>query len=248
MDLPSAPQDPGRRLVIGIGNPGEEYDGTRHNVGFAVLDLVARQRGLVFGRLERGEAFTGPGASGMELSGRVKARIASAPDGTWHLVKPLTYVNGSGIVVGALARAWAIPPHSIFVVSDDLDLPLGRIRIRPSGSSGGHRGLLSIEHALATRDYPRLRLGIGRPDASSGGSANGSPAGHDREASVDHVLSRFAPEERQTLEDSLSLAAQAVSDWLGRDSSQRGPHGPDRSPMDQLMSRYNTPKPAGPKT
>ena len=239
MDQPSLPQDSGRRLVIGIGNPGDEYDGTRHNVGFAVLDLVARQRGLEFGRLER--------AVEAGLSGRVKARIASARDGSWHLIKPLTFVNGSGIAVGALARAWAIPPHSIFVVADDLDLPLGRIRIRPSGSSGGHRGLLSIEQALATRDYPRLRLGIGRPAADHG-------LDRDRVASVDHVLSRFAPEERQSLEESLALAAQAVGDWLGtpchptdRPGTNAAPD-PGRSPMDQLMNRYNTPRPAGPQT
>lgn len=185
-----------QRIALGIGNPGPEYTETRHNIGFMVLDLVAARCGLTFQRLERRE----PDGT-RRFGGRCKAQFAAggAGGGDWLLVKPLTYVNLSGDVAGPLLRAHALGPAALFVVVDDLSLPLGRIRVRPSGSSGGHNGLASIEAALGTREYPRLRLGIGEPRASS----------------VDHVLTRFLPEEREVLGRSLERAAAAVTDWLG---------------------------------
>lgn len=200
-----------QRVLVGIGNPGSEYEDTRHNAGFMVLDLVAELRGLDFARLDR-RAF---GAAG--FSGRVKAKIATgcnAHGEPFVLVKPWSYVNLSGEVVGPILRAAELGPQSLFVVVDDLNLPLGRTRIRPSGSSGGHNGLRSIERALGSSDYPRLRLGIGKPDSST---------------VVDHVLGPFSPSEREVFGSVLKGAAAAVDSWL------------DGTQIQDLMDRYNGP-------
>ena len=198
-----------QRILLGIGNPGADYVGTRHNVGFMVLDLVAERLGLTFSRLER------RAPSGERLfGGKVKAQITCGmmPDGPeFLLTKPQTYVNLSGDVAGPLLRSADLEPDSLFVILDDLNLPLGRIRVRPSGSSGGHNGLRSIETALATDEYPRLRLGIG--DASS--------------TPVEHVLAPFSVEEREVLAPSLDRAADAAIAWLA---------GED---IHSLMCRFN---------
>jgi PTH1 family peptidyl-tRNA hydrolase len=217
-----------RRIVLGIGNPGSEYEGTRHNAGFAVLDLVASRRGLAFTRLERRDA------SGVRLFGpKVKALIARASNRRGEpflLVKPLSYVNLSGDVAGPLLRRAGLSPESLFVVVDDLNLPLGRIRVRPSGSAGGHGGLKSVEAALGCREYPRLRLGIGRTDApSSKGAATGGEEGSD------YVLAPFSPEEREVLGPVLECAADAVTDWL------------DGASVETLMGRYNGPTTGDPR-
>lgn len=186
-----------KRVVLGIGNPGPEYEGTRHNAGFLVLDRVAARRGLTFHRLERKDP-----SGARVFGGKVKARVAEGlnPQGEpFLLVQPLTYVNLSGDVAGPVLRAVDLGPDSLFVVVDDLNLPLGRIRVRPSGSSGGHNGLASIEAALGTQAYPRLRLGIGAPQGST---------------VVDHVLAAFLPEEREVLGPVLERAADAVCAWL----------------------------------
>lgn len=201
-----------QRVVVGIGNPGADYEDTRHNVGFLVLDRVAERRGLVFQRLDRRSA---DGARAFR--GRVKAKVASgrsAHDETFLLVKPWSYVNLSGDVVGPILRAASLGPQSLFVVVDDLNLPLGRMRIRPAGSSGGHNGLRSIEQALGTTGYPRLRLGIGKPDSST---------------VVDHVLGPFTPSEREVFGSVLKGATAAVEAWL------------DGAPIHDLMDRYNGP-------
>ncbi len=189
-----------RRVVLGIGNPGPEYQDTRHNAGFLVLDRVAERAGVTFHRLER----RGPDGA-RRFGGKVKAHVAllpGSPAGTGGervgdvlLVKPLTYVNLSGDVAGPLLRAAGLGPESLFVVVDDLNLPLGRIRVRPAGSSGGHNGLESIEHALCTREYPRLRLGIGQPDAGDPRVTASTPS----RDTVDFVLARFLHEEREVL-------------------------------------------------
>src|SRR5678816_1218673 len=146
------------RIVLGIGNPGPEYEATRHNVGFLVLDLLAQRGGGVFTRLERhaddGSKLFGGKVKAQVCEGRRKGR-------SFLLVKPQTYVNLSGDVAGPLLRAAGRQPDSLFVIVDDLNLPLGRMRIRPSGSAGGHNGLDSIQRALGTEAYPRLRPGIG---------------------------------------------------------------------------------------
>jgi PTH1 family peptidyl-tRNA hydrolase len=136
-----------RLLIVGLGNPGRKYAGNRHNVGFHCLDRLADAHHLVFdGKRDEAELAMG------RIAGR---RVI--------LAKPQTYVNGSGKAVGALARFYKIEPENVLIVYDELDLPQGTIRLRPRGSSGGHRGVQSIIDHLGTREFPRLRVGIGRP-------------------------------------------------------------------------------------
>jgi PTH1 family peptidyl-tRNA hydrolase len=211
------------RIVLGVGNPGSEYQNTRHNVGFAVLDLVASRLGLTFTRLKRRDA------AGVRLfGGKVKAMVARESNRQEHsylLVKPLSYVNLSGDVAGPLLERAGLSPDSLFVIVDDLNLPLGRIRVRPSGSAGGHGALKSIEATLGSREYPRLRLGIGQSGSSTTGGEKGS----------DYVLAPFLPEEREVLGPVLECAADAVCDWL------------DGASVEILMGRYNGPSTGDPQ-
>ncbi len=165
------------KLVAGLGNPGRDYEQTRHNVGFLVIDELAARARTPLANLRQW-----------------KARHARTPEGR-HLLQPLTFMNLSGEAVGSLARYYKIPPSEVLVVSDDTALPLGRIRIRPGGSDGGHNGLRSVADYLDTTDFPRLRVGIGsaRPGAQ-----------------VEHVLGRFEPEEESTLRETVARAADAV--------------------------------------
>ena len=136
------------KLVAGLGNPGAQYRGTRHNVGFEVIDLVARRHGLIF-----------DGAP----TEAVQARWRRADD-TVMLVKPLTFMNVSGEAVGALSRFYKIEVSDVLIVCDDVYLELGRLRMRGNGGEGGHNGLRSIAEVLGT-EYARLRIGVGRGDA-----------------------------------------------------------------------------------
>jgi PTH1 family peptidyl-tRNA hydrolase len=197
-----------KRIALGIGNPGAEYAGTRHNVGFMVLDVLAKRLGLEWKRLERKDT------AGTKLfSGKVKAMLTagSARGEAFTLVKPLTYVNLSGDVAAPMLRHANLGPDALLVVVDDLNLPLGKLRLRASGSAGGHNGLRSIEASLMTEAYPRLRIGIGAPDGGF----------------VDHVLERFSPEEEKLLQPTLSRAADAVAGWL------------ERTGLNRLMDVYN---------
>ncbi len=169
------PEPPFFRLVVGLGNPGREYADTRHNVGFLLVDRLAN-RDRADWRRER----------------RWQADVARA--GTVHLCKPLTYMNLSGQSVRAAADFYKIAPGEILIVLDDFALPLGKLRLRPGGSSGGHNGLKSVIEHLGTQEVPRLRIGIGGADGST----------------VDHVLGRFALAEREPLEQSLARAVDAV--------------------------------------
>lgn len=207
------------RIVLGIGNPGPEYESTRHNAGFLVLDHLAQRLGLAFERLER---RTDDGSR--DFSGKVKARVCEGrrKGRSFLLVKPLTYVNLSGDVAAPLMRHAGRSPDSLFVVVDDLNLPLGRMRIRPSGSAGGHNGLKSIQERLGSDAYPRLRLGIG-PLASKGdGSGGPRPAEW-----PDFVLAPFLPEEREVLGRVLASAADCATAWL------------DGASLESLMGTYN---------
>lgn len=197
-----------RRIVLGIGNPGAEYEGTRHNVGFMVLDVLARRLGLQFKRLERKDA-----AGTKWFSGKVKATLAegTARGEGFTLAKPLTYVNLSGDVAAPMLRHYGLGPEALLVVVDDLNLPLGKLRLRATGSAGGHNGLRSIEAALMTQAYPRLRVGIGAPDAGF----------------VDHVLQRFSQAEDALVQPTLTRAADAVAGWLAR------------TELNRLMDVYN---------
>ena len=173
------------KLVVGIGNPGPRYQRTRHNLGMRLVERLAAEEGIALTR-RRFDALVGDG----QVAGR---RVL--------LVKPQNYVNLTGQVVGPLARWHRCPPEDILVVCDDMNLELGRLRLRRKGSSGGHNGLASIIEALGTEEFPRLRIGIGRAE-------NGD--------AVAHVLGRFRPEEEPVVEEALGRAADAVRTWLSR--------------------------------
>ena len=184
------------RIALGIGNPGTDYESTRHNVGFMVLDFLAARLGLSFSRLER------QGPNGLRrFSGKVKAQACEGrcKGKSFLLAKPQTYVNLTGDVAAPLLRHAKRAPDSLFVIVDDLNLPLGRIRLRPSGSAGGHNGLKSVQQMLASDAYPRLRLGIGESVDTT---------------AVDHVLAPFSMEEREVLAPKLAVAADACLAWL----------------------------------
>ena len=191
------------RIVLGIGNPGPEYEQTRHNVGFMVLDLLAQRLGVPLTRLDR---FA---ADGQKLfSGKVKAQVGEGrrKGRSFLLAKPQTYVNLSGEVVAPLLRHAGGQPL-LFVIVDDLNLPLGRIRIRPSGSAGGHNGLKSIQQLLGSDAFPRLRLGIGK-------AGDAGPEGVAPPDWADYVLAPFLPEEREVLDLVLGRACSCVEAWL----------------------------------
>lgn len=172
------------KLVAGLGNPGRQYAGTRHNIGFAVIDELATRHRVGF-----------------------DAAPAEAMMGKWRrdgevvlLVKPLTFMNLSGIAVAQLMRYFKIDVTDLLVVCDDVTLPLGRLRVRGSGTEGGHNGLRSIAQQLGTIEYSRLRVGVGRGDT--------------RRDLADHVLAGFAPEEQSGVNDAVTRAAEAVESWL----------------------------------
>lgn len=166
------------RLIVGLGNPGREYAETRHNVGFMVLDRLAAAAGAIF-RTER----------------KWQAEFATVRVGgsdVW-LCKPQTYMNLSGESVSAITGFYKVEPSDVLVVLDDLALPLGRLRLRESGSSGGQNGLKNILLHLGTQEVPRIRIGIG-----SGGEASG------------HVLGKFSPAERPAADEAIAAAVEAV--------------------------------------
>jgi PTH1 family peptidyl-tRNA hydrolase len=171
-------------LVVGLGNPGKEYVGTRHNIGFAVLDRLAAAHGGSFKHKMRFAAEV--------------AEINVGEAGKVTLAKPQTFMNRSGQAVAALLGWLKVEPAAMLVVVDDADLPLGQLRLRLVGGSGGHNGLGSILEALAGNEgFPRLRVGIGRS----------GPVGMDIS---NHVLGRFAPVERAAAEEAMANAAAAV--------------------------------------
>ena len=167
------------RLVVGLGNPGPEYDKTRHNIGFELVDEMAKERDL---KWKRDRKF--------------RAKIASVTSAL-VLVKPITYMNLSGNAVARLARFHKLEPDQILVVYDDVDLPIGRLRFRANGSAGGHNGIKSIIEYLGTKEFPRLKIGIG----AAGG----------REGMVGHVLGRFDQEEWREMQKVLAIAADGVN-------------------------------------
>lgn len=194
-------------LIVGLGNPGREYADTRHNVGFRVVDELARRHGLAFGKPERKSLL----ASGVILSKKV------------ILAKPQTYMNLSGEAVRALVDFYKIELSRLLVISDDLDIPLGTLRLRKAGGAGGQGGLKSIIQHLGSQDFNRLRFGIGRPPG--------------RMDPKDYVLQAFRGDDAILAAEVVSRAAQAVEAWL-------------TDGIELAMSRYNggvdeTPKPRG---
>ncbi|HEV2370730.1 MAG TPA: aminoacyl-tRNA hydrolase [Streptosporangiaceae bacterium] len=169
-----------RWLIAGLGNPGADYAGHRHNAGFMVADILADRAGAGF----RSTRFRAVAAQG---------RLAGAPV---TIAKPLTYMNESGVAVRGLSGYQRVPPERIVVVHDELDLPFGTVRLKLGGGDNGHNGLRSVTAHLGTRDYHRVRIGIGRP----GGRMD--PAAY--------VLHDFTPAQRKELPDLLDRAADAV--------------------------------------
>ena len=171
------------KLVVGLGNPGRKYARNRHNIGFQCLDRLAEAWGLSFSRRKHKAMLAEGEMAGLKVI----------------LAKPQTFMNLSGQAVERLARFYKVPPKDILVIYDDLDLPVGKIRLRPEGGSGGHKGMKSIMEHLGTQGFPRLRVGIGRP-------AHGDP--------VDYVLDDFAPDERIAIDDARERVVSAVELWL----------------------------------
>jgi PTH1 family peptidyl-tRNA hydrolase len=169
-------------LIVGLGNPDAKYDKTRHNIGFEVVDLLARTWQLSWNPNGR---FHGLFAEGIVGSGS-KVR----------LLKPLTYMNRSGQAVRAVTDWYKLPPESVLIIYDDMDLSLGKLRMRLSGSAGGHNGMKSIISHLGTEKFPRLRLGIGKSDG--------------KKETISHVLGKFAPDEAAIVSEVLDLSVKVV--------------------------------------
>jgi PTH1 family peptidyl-tRNA hydrolase len=172
------------KVVVGLGNPGRNYEGTRHNVGYAVIDSLA----------------AGPRCG--RFQSRFQAQIAELTEDTEKvlLVKPETYMNLSGHSVRQVMDFYQLPLTELLVVCDDINLPLGKLRVRARGTHGGHNGLRNIQEHLGSTEYARLRIGVDAP----------------QDDAVDHVLGRFRPGERAVIEDAVQTAAQAVIVWVTR--------------------------------
>jgi peptidyl-tRNA hydrolase, PTH1 family len=185
-------------LIVGLGNPEPKYDNTRHNIGFAAVDELAKVWQMP---LKENKRFQGLFAEGVSPSGQ-KVR----------LLKPLTYMNRSGQAVRAVTDWYKVEPRSVLVIYDDMDLPVGRLRMRLSGSAGGHNGMKSIIAHLGSQEFPRLRIGIGKSDG-------------DKET-ISHVLGKFAPEEFKTIDEILYISLKAIELGL-------------KAGIEQSMNRYN---------
>jgi peptidyl-tRNA hydrolase, PTH1 family len=172
------------KVVVGLGNPGKRYDGTRHNVGFAVIDSLAS--GTRAGRFQS----------------RFQAQVCELAEdaGKILLVKPETFMNLSGRCVREVMDFYHLPLSDLLVVCDDINLPLGKLRVRGKGTHGGHNGLRDIQNHLSTTEYARLRVGVDAPRAEA----------------IGHVLGRFSPGERAVMDDAILLAAQAVLVWASQ--------------------------------
>lgn len=184
-------------LLVGLGNPGKEYENTRHNVGFLALDELAQRQSLPLTRL-RHRALTGS----TQIGGH---RVL--------FMKPVTYMNLSGEAVGEAVRFYKLTPQQVVVISDDTDLPVGKLRLRRQGSAGGHNGLKSIIQHLGTDAFPRIKIGVGKKP-------------HPDYDMADWVLGKFTGPEVALIQDAISRAADAAQLLLT--------HG-----MDEAMSQYN---------
>jgi PTH1 family peptidyl-tRNA hydrolase len=187
------------KLVVGLGNPGANYTGTRHNVGFELIDLLAHRLGWI-GKPVKFDPMSRMNFDGLALDGIVNR--LDGQDEKVLLLKPMTFMNLSGRSVQAAMTFYQLVPTDLMVVLDDLALPCGKIRIRAGGSSGGHNGLKDIQRVLGTDQYPRLRIGI-----------DPTPA---RVPGKDYVLGKFTTEQRARLDPSLDRAAGAVVTWVDK--------------------------------
>lgn len=188
-----------RFLIVGLGNPGAQYENTRHNVGFMCADELVRAHGFSFDPKKKSKARI---ADGVIRQQRVL------------VAKPQTFMNLSGSAVQGLVMFYKIPPENILVIFDDLDLPLGMLRIRPKGGNGGHNGMRDIIQKIGTQDFPRIRFGIGRPPGQMDPAA--------------YVLRPFDSDEKRLVNLGIDRVRQAIETWL-TDS------------IDIAMNRYNGP-------
>lgn len=188
------------KLIVGLGNIGKEYANTRHNIGFMVADKIAEKHALTFNKEEREANWAEFRIGGEKII----------------LIKPTTYMNESGRAVGAYAHFYGIEPENIAIIQDDMDLPVGTIRIRKKGSSGGHNGIKSIQSHLGTETFPRFKIGIGHPQ-------------HEQQVVIDHVLHRFQGEDKTAIDNAVANMAEAVEAWLTDD-------------IENVMNKFNTKK------
>ncbi|MEM6755279.1 MAG: aminoacyl-tRNA hydrolase [Cyanobacteria bacterium P01_C01_bin.38] len=174
------------QLIVGLGNPEPKYDKTRHNIGFAAIDALSRswQASLSENRKFKGEYAETTAPGGKKV----------------YLLKPLTYMNLSGQSIGAVLSWYKLKPESVLVIYDDMDLPVGRVRLRLSGAAGGHNGMKSTISHLNSKNFPRLRIGIGRPK-NPATSENGT---------VSHVLGKFSPEENEVMSSVINYTVECV--------------------------------------
>lgn len=175
-----------RALVVGLGNPGKEYQNTRHNLGFLLLDRLAQRHRIAFLKEPKFRAEV--------------ARWTEKGTTIWYM-KPQTYMNLSGEAVGNWVRYYQIPSEQVLIVADDKDLPIGEIRLRPNGGHGGHRGLENLIIELGTQQFPRLRIGIGAPE---------------NVPTADYVLGSLSQEELQVLDNSMAEAEALIEAWQVR--------------------------------
>ncbi|MBO8164875.1 MAG: aminoacyl-tRNA hydrolase [Brevibacillus sp.] len=187
------------KVIIGLGNPGKKYEETRHNIGFMTIDKISDKWSIPV-QQNKFRALVGDGRIHNE-------RVL--------LVKPLTYMNLSGESVGELLSFYKLSAEDILVIYDDLDLPVGKIRLRVKGSAGGHNGIKSIIQHVGTQEFKRIKIGIGRPEA--------------KERTRDYVLETFSQAERPLITQAVEEAAEAAAMWTG-------------APFLQVMNRYNQAK------
>ena len=176
------------KIIVGLGNPGSRYKDTRHNIGYMTIEKAAKHLGVTLKR-----------------SIRLKANLAEVKvtGSKVVLVRPRTFMNNSGVAVSAVIRKFKSAPEELLVIYDDVDLPLGAIRFRKKGSSGGHRGLGSIQEWIQAQDCNRLRVGIGRPTQDT----------------ADYVLSPFTAEEKPVIDEAIQRAVSACFDWIEYDAT-----------------------------
>jgi PTH1 family peptidyl-tRNA hydrolase len=180
------------KLIVGLGNPGKTYAHNRHNAGFRCLNYFARSHSIRFDHRQC----------------RARVGIGEVKGEKLLLAKPWTFVNLSGSSVACLVHKHDIPLSNLLVIYDDLDLPLGKIRLRQNGGSGGHKGMNSIISALGSEDFPRIRVGIGRPQAEEQSITE--------DAVVNYVLSDFSPQEEATIKPVIAPVAEAIDYFLSQ--------------------------------
>ncbi|MCQ2011236.1 aminoacyl-tRNA hydrolase [Sporolactobacillus sp. STSJ-5] len=188
------------KVIVGLGNPGSEYAHTRHNIGFEVIDLISQQHGIRLNKNKFNALFGKGSIDGEELL----------------LVKPLTYMNASGEAIGPLLRFFKLSVVDLLVIQDDMDLPVGKIRVRQKGSAGGHNGIKSIIQHVNSQEFARIKVGVGHPQ-------------HSREAVIRYVLQGFSGDDQIQISSAIERAASAAEAWL-------------TLPFSQVMNTYNANK------